>query len=184
MILEAYHYNFTCLQNIPLLTPLTHLFEFLDQIALSFLRARHSHSCPGACSAAPRSCAPASQHLARRPTTAAVPARQPCASHCSPVHHHGASATCRHVGLPLDGALQLVPAARRRSTEPRTFQQRTLSSSLQQQARERSNRIHGCAGREAGARAAVVQPEHLWAHRGALSASSTTLLWPRHGRRR
>jgi hypothetical protein len=81
--------------------------------SLSFLRPRHSHAWPGACSAAPRSCAPASQHLDRGNTTAAALGRQPCASHCSPVHHHGASATCRHVGL-----LQLVPAAR--STEPRT----------------------------------------------------------------
>ena len=75
--------------------------------------------------AAPHLAHVASQHRARRPTTAASPARQPHASHCSPVHH--ASATCWHVSLPLDGALQLVPAAR--STEPRTFQQRTLSSS-------------------------------------------------------
>jgi len=39
VILEAYRYNFTCLQNISLLTPSTHLFEFLDQIARFFLLA-------------------------------------------------------------------------------------------------------------------------------------------------
>ena len=165
--------------NCPLLPP----------CSLSFLRARHSLAWPGACSAAPRSCAPASQHLARRPTTAAAPARQACASHCSPVHHHGASATCRHVGLPLDGALQLVPAAR--STEPRTFQQRTLSSSkpptrpAASATSPRKKQPHPWLCWSRGRSTSYsVQPEHLWAHRGALSASSTTLLWPRHGRRR
>jgi len=196
VILETYHYNFTCLQNIPLLTPSTHLFEFLDQIARFFLLAPSlfyelDTALHGRGHAAP--------HLARvrrlRITLLADPPLHQ-RRHGSPApptaHRFTTMAHPRHAGTSAypwtarsnSSLRQAAQSLERFSNGLSPAPSLQRGQSFQQQARERSSRIHGCAGREAGARAAVVQPEHLWAHRGALSASSTTLLWPRHGRRR
>ena len=112
MILEAYRYNFTCLQNIPMLIPLIYLFEFLDQIVVFLL------SLPLFFTTSTQPCMAGG--MQRRTSLVCAGFAAPC----SPTHHCGSADT---VALRLDGALQLVPAAR--SIEPRTFQQWTLSSS-------------------------------------------------------
>ena len=195
LLLEAYHYNFTCLQNIPLLTPSTHLFEFLDQIALFFLLAPSlfyelDTAMHGRGHAAP--------HLARvrrlRSTLLADPPLQqrrhgspapPTAHRFTTMAHprHAGTSGCPWTARSSSSLRHAAQSLERFSNGLSPAPSLQRGQPLQQQARERSSRIHGRAGRKVGARAAVVQPEHLWAHRGALSASSTTLLWPRHGRR-
>ena len=129
MIWEAYHYNFAYLYNIPLLTPLTCVSQFrpnwlphllpptsLSHILYELFTAGHGRVCEYLC--AVRTSLLISPQVSR----SRCPARQPC--HCPlwPCMRTGPAPPAPgppqwHIrgtaGLRMDGALQLVPAARR-----------------------------------------------------------------------